>query len=200
MVMAVLFCPAGLWAESFEGPPAPADGPAVSQPASSDSQPPATDDSQAEADEKSNENGDESSGDEDAGKKKLFATRDKPKGGKIGRDGSGTKELLHQMIALVFVILVLGVGCMVIFRKVLPRLKTAGGGKKVRVLERVYLANRQSVWLMEVGTRKLLVASGRDGVQLLKDVTEGFAGEEGKAAFSAVLEEEAVKGAKGAEA
>lgn len=106
--------------------------------------------------------------------------------------GPNTTTLLHQMLALVIVILVLGGACWYFLKKGLPRLRVAGSGrsKNVSVLETTYLHSRQSVYLLQVGTKKLLVTGGREGLRMLADVTDGFPERETEEDFQAVLDRE----------
>jgi len=85
--------------------------------------------------------------------------------------------LVRQMMALVVVILALGGVGWVVSKKVLPRLKGQArpGGKAVRILETTYISPRQPVYLLAVGSKKLLIACGKDGPRLLADVTAGLA-------------------------
>ena len=84
--------------------------------------------------------------------------------------------LVRQMMALVVVILALGGVGWVVSKKVLPRLKGQArpGGKAVRILETTYISPRQPVYLLAVGSKKLLIACGKDGPRLLADVTAGL--------------------------
>ena len=86
----------------------------------------------------------------------------------------GTKEMLLRTVGAAAVVLVLGGVVAVVAKKVLPRIQ-APGGKKVRVLETTYLGPRKTVHLLAVGGKQYLVASTRDRVSLLADVSADFA-------------------------
>jgi flagellar biogenesis protein FliO len=91
--------------------------------------------------------------------------------------GPDTSALLRQMLVLVVIILVLGGGCWFVMKKGLPRFRMAGSSTRPRdisVLETTYLPSRQTLYLVQVGAKKLLLASGKDGLQMLADVTDGF--------------------------
>ncbi|MBN1943962.1 MAG: flagellar biosynthetic protein FliO [Phycisphaerae bacterium] len=90
--------------------------------------------------------------------------------------GPDTSALLRQMLALVVIILVLGVGGWLVLKKVLPRLRMAGvsRAREISVLETAFLPSRQAVYLVQVGAKKLLLAGGREGPKLVADVTDGF--------------------------
>lgn len=83
----------------------------------------------------------------------------------------GNSEMLWHMMASVLVLAVLALVAWVVFKKVLPRVSRAGG-RNVSVLETSYIGPRKAVHLLRVGQKRLLVASSRDDVSLLADVTE----------------------------
>ena len=80
------------------------------------------------------------------------------------------------MLAAVFVILVIGAFAFFIIRKVLPRIRVVAG-KNISILETAYLGPRKTVHLLQVVSKKILVASFPEGVASLGDVTDAF-GEE----------------------
>jgi len=84
-------------------------------------------------------------------------------------------RLLWQMLAYVLVILVLGAAAIIVVRKVLPRLRAATG-KRISVLETVYLSPRQTVHLLQVGKQRFLVAGTRERISMLAEL----AGEPGE--------------------
>jgi flagellar biogenesis protein FliO len=92
-------------------------------------------------------------------------------------DGDGgtklpdTGEMLARMVASLAVLAVLGVVAYVLLKKVLPRVRRPGG-RNVSVLETSYVGPRKAVHLLKVGRRKLLIASSRDAVCLLADVSD----------------------------
>lgn len=101
--------------------------------------------------------------------------------------GDGAPNPLSELLAMVVVILLIGVVAWVVLKRLLPRWKIAGGQRKVRVLETTHLNPRQAVVLLEVGKRKLLVASTRERISMLADVTDGD--EAAPADFAATLDE-----------
>jgi flagellar biogenesis protein FliO len=103
--------------------------------------------------------------------------------------GLDTSQLLHQMLVLVLVILVLGGIAWYVFKKFLPRMRYGSSGRKIRIVETSYINPRQSVHLVEVGTRKLLLAGSKEGLQLLRDVTDAFDAD-GSRDFAEVLAEQ----------
>lgn len=89
--------------------------------------------------------------------------------------GPSTRDLLARMLAAMVVILVLGVLAIVVIKRVLPRInRIRPGGKRVSVAETVYLGPRKSLHLVQVGGRKLLIASTKEQISMLADVTGGF--------------------------
>ncbi len=80
------------------------------------------------------------------------------------------------MLAAVFVILVIGAFAFFIIRKVLPRIRVVAG-KHISILETAYLGPRKTVHLLQVGSKKILVANFPEGVVSLGDVTDAFGDE-----------------------
>ena len=106
-----------------------------------------------------------------AGRLELPASRD-----------DGTTGLLYRMLAYTAVILLLGGVALLVVRKVLPKI-TRPGGKRISVVETVYLGPRKTVHLLQVGSQRFLVAGSRDGISMLGEVTVAFeAGQAGAAA------------------
>lgn len=74
-----------------------------------------------------------------------------------------------QMLAAVVVILVLGGVALVVIKKFIPRLAVSTG-KKISVVETIYLGPRLSVHLVEVAGQRFLLASTRDRISMLTEV------------------------------
>ena len=105
------------------------------------------------------------------------APTSRPGGFRQGFPGGGdTTGIGWQMLAATLVILFVGVVAIVVVKKLLPRLAKSRG-RRISVLETAYLGPHKSVHLLQVGARKVLVGSSRDGVVRLGDVTEAFAGD-----------------------
>ena len=82
---------------------------------------------------------------------------------------------LWTMLGYSLVIVALGIVMIVVFKKVLPRLGVpVGGGQRVVVLETTCIGSRKTVHLLKVGSRDILVASTREHVCMLTDVTGAF--------------------------
>jgi flagellar biogenesis protein FliO len=84
-----------------------------------------------------------------------------------------TSRLLWQMLAYVLLILVIGAVGIFLARRVLPRMR-AVGGKRIQLVETVYLGPRQTLHLVRVGRKSLLVAGTRERISMLADVTGAF--------------------------
>ena len=90
-------------------------------------------------------------------------------------DGGSTPPAMWKMLAYMLVIVVLGVGAIVVVRKVLPRIGAAmPSGKRISTIETAHLGPRKTVHLLQVGTRKILVGGTREGLSMLADVTDAF--------------------------
>ena len=93
----------------------------------------------------------------------------RPPGGIVG------SEAIWRMLASMLVIIVLGLLCYVMVKRVMPRIARPGG-RNMRVLETTCLDRGQRITLLGVGTEKYLVASGRQGVTMLANVTQALCG------------------------
>ena len=87
-----------------------------------------------------------------------------------GQKPSDTTGLLGHSLAAVLVILVLGAAAVFVIKRLLPRLGVSHG-RRVSVLETVYLGPRKSLYVVQVGDRTLLVSGTRERLGLLADVT-----------------------------
>ncbi|MHC4294568.1 MAG: flagellar biosynthetic protein FliO [Planctomycetota bacterium] len=87
-------------------------------------------------------------------------------------DGVG---VMFEMLGYVLVIVILGVIAIIVVKKVLPRIGVGvPSGKRISTLETVYLGPRKTVHLLQVGRRRILVGSSRDGISMLSDVSGAF--------------------------
>ena len=84
-----------------------------------------------------------------------------------------TTGLLRQMLAAIVVITILGILAYIVVKKLLPKIGRATG-KRISVLETVYLQPKKALHLIQVGSRKLLVASSPEGLVRLDDVTDAI--------------------------
>ncbi|KPJ76843.1 MAG: hypothetical protein AMK72_06005 [Planctomycetes bacterium SM23_25] len=88
----------------------------------------------------------------------------------FGSERSGSGNLYAQSLAAVLVILVLGAGAIFVVKRLLPRLGISQG-RRINVLETVYLGSRKSLHLVQVGDRTLLLGDARERLGLLADLT-----------------------------
>ncbi len=96
-----------------------------------------------------------------------------PGGPKLGRNGDADDTfpaLLGQSLAAVLVVLVLGGVALFVAKRFLPRLGV-GQGRRISILETVYVGPRKSLHLVEIGDRTLLLAGTRERLSLVTDLT-----------------------------
>jgi len=79
-------------------------------------------------------------------------------------------SLFAQSLAAVLIILVLGAAAIFVVKRLLPRLGISQG-RRINVLETVYLGSRKSLHMVQVGDRTLLVGDTRERLGLLADLT-----------------------------
>jgi flagellar biosynthetic protein FliO len=87
-----------------------------------------------------------------------------------GSSLNGTGLFYRTMIAI-FLVIVLGAAAIFITKKFLPGIAKLQG-KEIRVIETVHLGPRKSVHLIEIGKRRLLIASTNENIRKLADLTE----------------------------
>jgi len=84
--------------------------------------------------------------------------------------GVNTWELFLKMMAAVLLVVVLAVAAIYTSKKFLPKI-TNLPGKKIRIVETVYLGPRKTLHLLQIGNQQLLVGSTGEGITALADVT-----------------------------
>jgi flagellar biogenesis protein FliO len=89
------------------------------------------------------------------------------------KSDEGPTDILMRMLAYVLIILVVGGIGLVVVKRLMPRL-SARTGRKVSLVETVYLGPRKAVHLLEVEGRRFLVGSTKDGVSMLAEVSPSF--------------------------
>ncbi|HUT02214.1 MAG TPA: flagellar biosynthetic protein FliO [Phycisphaerae bacterium] len=102
----------------------------------------------------------------------LGLREDRGKGLPTLSDGD-SGGLLGQMVACVLVILVLGGAAVFVAKRYLPRVRP-GGGQRIRVVDSAYLGPRKQLHVLEVGGQRFLVASCRDRVTMISELTSSF--------------------------
>ncbi len=103
----------------------------------------------------------------------AYAPTSQPSVSDQGFPGGDTTGMMWQMLASALGILAIGVLAILVIKKLLPRLAKSGG-RRISVLETAHLGPNKHIHLLQVGLRKVLVASSRDGVVKLGDVTDAF--------------------------
>jgi flagellar biogenesis protein FliO len=83
---------------------------------------------------------------------------------------SGAASPLWPMLGMVVVIASLGVGGLWIVRRLVPKIQQRRG-RNIAVLETACLGPSRSVHLLRVGQREFLIASTREHISMLADVT-----------------------------
>ncbi len=83
-----------------------------------------------------------------------------------------------RVLASVVVILVLGAAAFVVLRKLSPRIGIRRG-RELAIVETIYVGPKRAVHLLQVGNRRFLLGSQREGVSMLAEVTEPLAAEPG---------------------
>jgi len=71
----------------------------------------------------------------------------------------------------VLLVIVFGIVAVYVSRKLLPRIANLPG-KKIRVIETAYIAPRKGLHLIQIGDKRLLIASTNDTITMLADVTD----------------------------
>ena len=98
-----------------------------------------------------------------------------PAGGKQGEVFKAEDDhLMWKMLASVVVILALAVPLVWLSRRLAPRIG-AHAGKRMSLLETMYVGPRKSVHLVQVGSRRYLVGCSADRITTLAEVTAAFA-------------------------
>lgn len=108
---------------------------------------------------------------------------------------SDRPNVLGRMLAYAVVILVLGTAAVFVTKRYLPRVRSASG-RGIRMVNSVYLGPRKQVHVLQVGSQRFLVASCRDNVSLVSELSGSFADVYDKtAAMDASQPEQAAGGA-----
>ena len=80
-------------------------------------------------------------------------------------------ELFYKMLLSVVLVIALGSAVIYVSKKILPRFSNLPG-KQIRVIETTHIAPRKGLHLVQVGVRRLLIASTNEQITMLADVTE----------------------------
>lgn len=79
-------------------------------------------------------------------------------------------EIFYKMLLSVVVVIALGSAVIYLTKKVLPRF-TNQPGKQIRIIETTHIAPRKGLHIVQVGVRRLLIASTNEHITMLADVT-----------------------------
>ena len=81
------------------------------------------------------------------------------------------REFYYKMLLSVLLVAGMGVAAVYVLKKVLPRISNLPG-KQIRVVETAYIAPRKGIHLIQIGARRLLIASTNETITMLSDVTD----------------------------
>ena len=83
--------------------------------------------------------------------------------------------MMGMLLAYLAVIAILAAVAVFLVKRVFPRIGVSRpAGRRIRVVETAHLAPRKTVFLLHVGSRKILVGSSREGLTNLGDVTDAL--------------------------
>jgi flagellar biogenesis protein FliO len=87
--------------------------------------------------------------------------------------GFKDKELVYKFIFSVFLVVAVGTAAVYFSRRLGGKI-TRLSGKKVQVVETLYLGQRKALHLLKIGRREILIGSTNENVNMIADVTETF--------------------------
>jgi flagellar biosynthetic protein FliO len=87
---------------------------------------------------------------------------------------TGGRELFYKMLLSVIVVIALGIAVIYVSKKLLPRIVNLPN-KQIRVVETTYIAPHKGIHLVQIGERRLLIASTNESVTMLADLTDAAA-------------------------
>jgi flagellar biosynthetic protein FliO len=91
----------------------------------------------------------------------------------IGKNAFDTSSALKSLATSVVVIVALGAAAIYLTKKVMPKVNAAMG-KELRVVESLSLGARKQIYLVKVGSRKLLIGGASESITYLADVTDAL--------------------------
>jgi flagellar biogenesis protein FliO len=89
----------------------------------------------------------------------------------VGLNTLDTSDTLKMLVKSTLMIIVLGVVAVYVARRVMPKVGAAMG-KELKVVESINLGPRKQVYVLKVGTKRLLVGAASESITYLADVTE----------------------------
>jgi flagellar biogenesis protein FliO len=87
--------------------------------------------------------------------------------------GFKDKELVYKFVFSVFLVVAVGTAAVYFSRRLGGKI-TRLSGKKVQVVETLYLGQRKALHLLKIGRREILIGSTNENVNMIADVTETF--------------------------
>jgi flagellar biosynthetic protein FliO len=84
---------------------------------------------------------------------------------------TGGREFFYKMLLSILVVIGLGIAVVYVSKKIMPRI-TNLPGKQIRIVETAHLGPRKGIHLVQVGTRRLLIASTDETITMLAEVTD----------------------------
>jgi flagellar biogenesis protein FliO len=93
----------------------------------------------------------------------------------LGSSDRGLRSTLAMLLGYLAVIAILVAAAVFFAKRVFPRMGVMkSAGREIEVVEAAHLAPRRTVFLLRVGSRKLLVGSAREALTNLGDVTDAL--------------------------
>jgi len=93
----------------------------------------------------------------------------------IGSSKRGIASMLGMLLGYLAVIAILAGVAVFVVKRIFPRIGASqAGGRQIQVVETAHLGPRKTVFLLRVGSRKILVGSSREGMANLGDVTDAL--------------------------
>ena len=79
--------------------------------------------------------------------------------------------MFYKMLLSVMLVAALGIALIYVSKKLLPRIAHLPN-KQIRVVETTYIAPRKGIHLVQIGARRLLIASTNENVTMLADLSD----------------------------
>jgi flagellar biogenesis protein FliO len=86
---------------------------------------------------------------------------------------AASSELYFKTILAVLFVLVLGIAAVFVSKKILPKI-TNLPGKEIHLVETAHLGPRKAVHLLEIGSRRFLIGSTNERINILADLNPMF--------------------------
>ncbi|MHC4757131.1 MAG: FliO/MopB family protein [Planctomycetota bacterium] len=87
--------------------------------------------------------------------------------------GFKDKELVYKFVFSVFLVVAVGTAAVYFSKRLGGKIKRFSG-KKIQVVETIYLGQRKALHLLKVGRREILIASTNENINMIADVSETF--------------------------